>query len=433
LKQAVRWLAGNLPLMIMALVLAALAWLVALEQADPTVERLYSQPVPITLTKAPEDLLIVGTFDERVQVTLRTTKSVWDSLRIEDFQVRADITGLGEGTHEVSVEAVLNREPARVVRLEPETVVIRLDQKSSRSVPVRVETEGTPALGYIPRAKVVEPTDVAVIGPTSYVTRVVGAFATLSIQDAQEDVEETLRIRPRDSAGDSVPYVSLSPDSAYVRIPIEPSGYHSTLAVKAVLTGEIESGYRVTDISIDPPTVTVFGNPTDLAALEQGFIETKPVDVGGAGADVVVQPGLNVPPKVTIVPGEQVKVRVFVEAIQSSLTITNAPEIQGLEPGYTATVSPDVVQVILNGPLPTLESLESDDVRVVLELFELPEGTHQIAPEVIAPNQITAQSVIPATVQVKIAEVPVPTPTIEAEGSVTVTATITSSSTITDQ
>jgi YbbR domain-containing protein len=262
---------------------------------------------------------------------------------------------------------------------------------------------------------------------------VVGAFATLSIENAEDDVEETLTLRPWDSEGDIVPYVTLVPETVDVRIPIEPSGYHASLAVKAVLTGSVSSGYRVTDISIDPPTVTVFGNPVDLAALEQGFIETKPVNVDGAQEDVIVRPGLNVPSKVTIVPGEEVEVRVLIEAIQSSLTITSTPQIQSLGPAYTATVSPDVVQVILNGPLPKLESLRPDDVRVVLDLFEYTPGTYQIVPEVVTPEDITPQSLIPETVQVRIAPMPTPTPRLQSTITATVTATITSTATIDDQ
>lgn len=423
MKQVARWLLANFPLMVMAVILAVLAWFVAVEQTNPTLERRFPQPVPVTTTGLPEDLVIVGTFDERIQVTVRTTQSVWDSLRVEDFEVTADLSGLGSGVHEVPVDVVLDKEPSRITERDPQAVVIELDARASPTVPVRIETEGRPAIGYVPRPKVVEPREVTVVGPASYVTRVVGAFATLSIQGAEEDVEDTLRVRPQDSDGDSVPYVTLTPETVDVRVPIEPSGYHTTLAVKAVLTGEIASGYRVTDISIDPPTVTVFGNPDELAALEQGFIETKPIVVEGAQDDVVVRPGLSTPAEVTLVPGQQVEVQVFVDAIESSLTITNTPEIQGLEPGYTATVSPDTVQVILSGPLPRLESLTPDDVRLVLDLFELPVGTHQVEPEVIAPEEITAQGVIPATVQVRISDVADLTPTPTITGTATVTGT----------
>lgn len=431
MKEAARWLISSIPLILMALILAALAWFVALEQADPTVERTFTQPIPISVTGLEEDLLIVGSFQERVQVTVQTTRSVWDALEVDDFEAVADVSDLGPGVHEVPVQVDLRQEPSRLIEREPETIVVELDSRASQVVPVHLEVTGDPAVGYVLRGKTVEPRDVTVSGPSSYVTQVVEAFAAVNIEGLEEDLEETLSLRPRNSEGETVPYVSLNPDAVDLFVSVDPSGYHNTLSVKAVLTGEVASGYRITDIAIDPPTVTIFGNPADLAALEEGFIETKPVNVAGAQQDVVVRPGLTVPPKVTVVPGQQVEVRVSIEAIQSSLTITSTPEIQGLEPGYTATLSPDTVQVVLNGPLPILESLEAEDVRVVLDLFDLSRGAHQIEPEVVTPDEITPQSIIPATIQVRIAEIPTPTATPESTITSTVTATITSTGTIT--
>jgi len=431
MKQALRWVAGNVPLMLMAFLLATLAWVVALEQADPTLERSFSQPITVTPRNANEDLLIVGSFQERVQVTLKTTQSVWETLEAEDFEATVDLSGLEPGLHEIPIEVTVDREPTTIVSVQPETLEIELDVAASRIVPVRVEAQGEPAVGYVVRRQIIDPTDVTVQGPSSYVTRVVEGFATLSIDGANGNVEETVSLRPHGPEGDTVPNVTLNPDAAEVFITIEPSGYHSTLAVQVVLTGEVASGYRVTDISIDPPTVTVFGDPADLASLEEGFIETKPINVAGAQQDVVVRPGLTVPPKLMVVPGQQVEVRVSIEAIQSSLTLTSPLEVQGLEPGFTATLSPDVVQVVLSGPLPRLEALTSDDVRVVLDLFDLPPGTHQIEPEVIPPERISAQSVIPATIRVTISDTPIETVTPTSTITSTVTGTSPSTPTIT--
>ena len=105
------------------------------------------------------------------------------------------------------------------------------------------------------------------------------------------------------------------------------------------------------------------------------------------------------------------EVKVAVEAIQSSLTVEIVPEIQGLGPSLTATVSPETVEGILSGPLPLLETLETNDVRVVLGLFGLPLGTHQIEPQVVVPAGMAAQSILPATVQVDVFVAPTPTPT----------------------
>ena len=410
MKAALRWIVGNLPLMVLALILASLAWVVALEEEDPTLEERYRQPIQITPPEPPEGMLIMNEFDGHVQVTIRAPKSVWDSLKVDDFTATVDLTGLGTGTHQVPIQLTLNKQPSRVILFEPQYVTLELERRAERPVPVRVQIEGKPALGYLRRATTIDPSEVLASGPSTYVTQIVEALTSVSVQDANADVEKELQLRPQDSEGQPVPHVTLTPDVVNVRIPIELSSYYSRLPVKVVLEGQIAPGHRVTDISVEPPEVTVFGSPDVLEALP-GYIEA-PVDVEGAQANVIVRPALNVPPNVAVVSEQQVEVRVFIEAIQSSLTMEITPELQGLRPGLTATVSLETVEVILSGPLPLLETLEAGDVRVVLDLFDLSRGTHQLEPQIVVPEGLTAQSIIPATVQVEIFTAPTPTPTL---------------------
>ncbi|MCK4315042.1 MAG: hypothetical protein KAX24_04655, partial [Anaerolineae bacterium] len=337
--------------------------------------------------------------------------SVWDSLKADDFIATVDLTGLGPGVHQVPVQVTLNKQPSRVTLFEPEYITLELDARMERSVPVRVQIEGKPTLGYLRQATTIDPSEVLVNGPSTYVAQVVETFTSVSVQETNADVEGEFPLQPQDSEGQPVPHVTLTPEMVNVRIPIKLSSYYRPLAVKVVLLeGQGSPGYRVTNISVEPPEVTVFGSPEVIKALP-GYIETEPIDVEGAQADVVVRPALNTPSNVAVVSDQQVEVRVFIEAIQSSLTMEIAPELQGLRPSLTATVSPETVEVILSGPLPLLETLEPSDVRVVLDLFDLSRGTYQIKPQVVVPEGLAAQSIIPATVQVEIFTAPTPTPT----------------------
>jgi YbbR domain-containing protein len=409
-RAALRWIGSALPLMLLALVLAALAWVVAVEEEDPTLEERYSQPIPVVPPDLPEGMLIVGEFDEHVQVTVHAPRSVLQALTVGDFTATVDLIDPSSGVHQVPVQVELSKHPSRVILVEPEYVTLELDSRAERSIPVRVEIDGKPALGYLQRTWVVDPRQVTVRGPSSYVTRVVETVTAISVQDANADIEGEFPLQTRDSEGQSVPHVTLMPERVEVRIPIEPSGYYRALAVKVVLEGNIAPGYSNPYIFVEPPTVTVFGTPGVISALP-GFIETAPINVEGAQADVIDRPALNVPPNVAIVSGQQVEVRVSIQPIPSSLTVEVTPEAQGLGPGLTANVSPETVQVILGGPLPVLEALEAGDVRIVLDLFKLPIGTHQIEPQVVVPERVTAQSINPATVQVEILASTTLTPT----------------------
>jgi YbbR domain-containing protein len=412
-KAALGWFASNLPLMILAIILAPFVWFVAVEEEDPTVEERYPQPIPITLSGLSEGMAIVDDAerDKYVQFTVRAPQSVWDSLEVEDFTASINLAGLSAGTYQAFIQWTLDKQPARVLLVEPECITLSLDRKVERSVPVHVQLVGKPALGYLKRSMILEPSEVTVIGPSTYVTRAVEAVTSISVQDASADVEGRFQLQLRDSEGKSIPHVTFTPEVVTARVPIEQSSYYRALPIRVVLEGQVAPGYRVTAITVEPPTITLFGAPDVLDALP-GFIETEPINMEGAQEDVIERPVLNKSPDVMVVPGQElVRVEVSIEAIQSSLTVDVTPELQGLEPSFTATVSPETVEVILSGALPLLETLEADDVRIILELFSLPVGIHQIEPQMVAPEGLIIQSVNPATVQVEIVAAPAPTPT----------------------
>lgn len=409
-KSALQWAASNAPLVVLALILAVLTWIVALEEEDPTDEERFSQPIPITVRGRSEDMVIVGEFDERVQITVRAPRSVLDSLEIDDCVATVDLAGKEAGIHKVPVKVVLKKKPSDVRHIEPEYVTLELEPRAERLVPVHIEVGGEPAPGYLTQTSAITPTQTTASGPGSYVTQVVEALAWVSVQGASTDIGGELPLKPLDGKGQPVPNVTLAPAVAHVHVPIQQSSDHRALPVSPIQRGQIASGYRITGISVEPPTVNVRGAPYVLDALP-GYIETEPIDVEGARTDVVVQPMLEVPPGITLTPPEQhVTVTVSIKAIQGSLTMKVVPELQSLEPGLTATISLASVEVILGGPLPLLETLESGDVHVILNLFEKQRGTHQIKPQVIKAEELVVLSINPATVQVEILTAPTPTP-----------------------
>jgi YbbR domain-containing protein len=128
---------------------------------------------------------------------------------------------------------------------------------------------------------------------------------------------------------------------------------------------------------------------------------------------------LDLPSGVSMLGDPFVQVSVQVEPIESSLTLQRVPTTQGLQPGFTARLSPELVDVIVSGPVPILDTLRADDVQVILNLLNLDIGAHQLTPEVSVPNGLTVVSVLPATIQVVISEAITPTGTITATTLIT--------------
>jgi len=181
-------------------------------------------------------------------------------------------------------------------------------------------------------------------------------------------------------------------------------GGYRNVSVKVVTTGQIKSGYRLTDISSNPLVVTIFSADAELVKYLPGFIETQPLDLSGASEDMVVSLPLDLPSGTTIVGESTIKVSVSIAPIQGSITLTNLPvEIIGLDPELSAVLSPDRVDIILSGPLPTLDELIPGNVRIFIDLTNFEESTYQLEPSVeINIQSVLVQSLLPATIEVEI-------------------------------
>lgn len=402
MKAVLRWVVGSLPLMFLALVLSIVSWFVAVEAEDPTISGRYTEAIPIAITGLPDGMMLMEVSAREGKVELRATESVWISLVPGDFSAVAELTGLEAGEHTVPVDVRLGKEPADILAIAPQTITVRLERRLEIVVPVRLQIEGEVSLGYLRGAPSIEPTEVSVTGPASAVERITQAVVAISVQGETADVEGGHAVRVLDEAGELVLGVTVSPNRVDLNVPIELSGYYRFLAVRVVLEGQVAANHRITDIIVDPPTVTVFGSPDVVAALP-GFIETGPISVADATADVIERPSLILPENVTLVSGQRpVEVSVVVEPVQGSRTVNVPPTIQGLDPGLTATIPLDTIAIVLTGPLPVLEALESGDVQVVLDLFGLAAGNHEIETRAIVPAGVTAQSIFPAVIQVQI-------------------------------
>jgi YbbR domain-containing protein len=136
-----------------------------------------------------------------------------------------------------------------------------------------------------------------------------------------------------------------------------------------VTVGQIASGYRLTNIFVFPPTVTVFSsNPALVESLPE-YIETLPFDLTGLKDDVETQVELKLPAGVELVGDQQVRLQVGVAAIESSLALTNViVEPAGLAANLVAQITPNATDVIIGGPLGTLESIKVSDLRVLIDL-----------------------------------------------------------------
>ncbi|MCJ7667509.1 MAG: CdaR family protein [Anaerolineae bacterium] len=385
---------------LIALILALTIWVVAMREQNPMVQDHFPQGIPIEVVNKGEDLLILGDFEEEVTLLIRAPQKVWGDLGAEEFHAYIDLADLGVGTHEAPVK-VQHPGAVRVVEKSPDVVSITLDKAARRQFGVRVNILGEVPVGYKYGVSVVTPSQVVVSGPQSLVDQVEAVVIDLQLRGEKATIEKAFEPWPQNRIGGTVSGVEISPPQVMVQLPIEQESGYRDVSVKVVTQGTVASGYWISDIRVNPSTVTVYGDPQRVSQL-LGFVETELVDVEGAKTNLTRSVGLVLPEDISLLGVGRVLVRISVSPVLGGQTIRVSPTLQGLAPGLGATVSPEMVEVILAGPLADLSALQAGDVQVLLDLLDLGPGTYKISPQVVKPDSLEVQSIVPDQLEVVI-------------------------------
>jgi YbbR domain-containing protein len=210
--------------------------------------------------------------------------------------------------------------------------------------------------------------------------------------------------------------ITVTPESVHITIPVSQQGGFRDVAVKVTVQGQVASGYRLENISVFPPVITVFASDPELVNALPGIVDTQPLDLQDAKEDISTRLALILPENITVVGTQSVQVQVGISPIQTSVTLLNQRiNILGLPEGLAAQVLPQTVDVIISGPLPILEVMTPQDVIVSVDVTGLIIGTYQLTPkwEVLVGN-VLVESILPSTVEVVISipATPTATPTV---------------------
>jgi YbbR domain-containing protein len=407
-----RWVWENLRTLALALVLGLAVWVTAVNAADPLEARAYPAAIAIEYTGVDPALLIVGNPPQEGHLTVQAPSSVWDQITQQDLHLRASLAKLGPGTHQVRVDASIDRRPARVTASDPLTVAVTLERSASKTVSVRAAMGGDALLGYRAEQPQVTPASVTVTGPASQVAQVREAVAEIDITGRRDNVDEQVILLAADASGEAVTGVELSPNLARVVVPIQQIVGYRLVAVLPIIQGQVEAGYQVTNITITPTLVTVFSPDPQAVDALPGYVETEAVSLAGATQSIERRVSLSLTKGIFLAGSQDILVQITIAPIEITTTITRTLEFQGLKTGLHAQASPSTVSVILKGPLPTLEKLAPEDVRVILDLAGLGIGTYQLTPQVTnLPADVVRQTILPDTIEVVIAAGPPPSPT----------------------
>ncbi len=385
---------------VVSFLLATLLWGWVTQLQDPYDTRRFTG-IPIETADLQDSWQVVSTLPEAT-VTIGDAESRVDAVDPRDISVRADTSDIDRpGTHRVPL--IIDSPPVSDRSVEPSEVSIQIDDRVTAVFPLTnrntTERDQTRSIGDVTP----EVSQVTVSGPSTAVDRIETVVLPVALGEHTEDFDDTFTPYAADSRGQAISEVEILPEDVQTRVEVQTRG--KSVSVIPNTMGTPAEGFTIEQRSAIPDVIVVDGPPDVLDALL--FVNTDAVDVTGATESFSARVGLaDLPEGVTVIDqsGGTIEVRIALSnTTQTSQTVSavNVDQI-GLQAGLEAQLEPPQISLQVNAPVEVLQAMQSEDIKVFVDLTGLGPGTYDMQPQVTMPQGATWLGNDPATVAVTI-------------------------------
>jgi YbbR domain-containing protein len=366
--------------------LAFLLWAWVTTQRDPPETRVFAD-LTLQAPTLPDPLQIAG---EMPPVTIEVIgpRSVVDQVSRAGLRPTLDVSDvIGPGNYQAAVQVELPA-AARINSVTPSRVALVVDETASRTMhldvtPAQID-DPTRRIGEI----VPEVSEVTVSGPKRLVDNVDQVVLPVDIGDRTNDFGADFVPTALDEAGQPIPEVAVLPSRVMTTVEVEQRGRAVPVLVQTA--GNPAQGYESVGSVANPSTVLLDG--PDEAVANILSVVTAPVNIDGATETVSTRVGLeDLPPDVRVVNPADGSVVAVVQIRPRGVTqlLTDLPvHVSGVPEGFTASIAPDRLGVVVFASEETMAHLSGDEISASVSAEGLGAGRHQIRPNVTVPPEV---------------------------------------------
>lgn len=265
----------NLVVKIFAVLGAVILWVFVMNEENPFLEKKIT--VPIEIEDAQKDCKLTLS-KEKVALKLRGKRSSFLASPKSSFYVWVDASGLGEGAHQVDVEAKIPP-GLELVSLSPSEVTLSIERIMKKTVRLSVITTDAVADGSVVARIIPEVNVVTITGTRSAVERVKKVMASVPLSGSQTSFTAEVPLTPFDEKNRPVEGVEISKSSMIVKVEITKGLSKKTVSIKPVFSSDLPAGYSFSGAKISPDTVMIEGSQEMLAKINE--MPTAPISLSG--------------------------------------------------------------------------------------------------------------------------------------------------------
>lgn len=373
----------NWGLKLVSFLFAVMLWIVVTNINDP-ISPLEVNNIPVVIKN--DDLItgkgqvyeVLDGTNMIDSVIIRAPRSIIDKLGESNVVAEADVNDL-TSLNTISIKLSTNKynDKLESIKGNIESVRLNIEEKQTRSFPIRPNVTGNIQEGYLLGSVTTEQNLIRVSGPKSVVSQIAKAQAEVDVSGFTSNIGTDSDIRLYNEEGVEIRSQSIEKNISKVRVNVEILE-KKTVPILYKVSGTPAEGYKATgEITSSRDTVTIAGKSElmrDTASIE---IPEGVLDVNGARETLVAAVDLHdYLPKGAILAEEdfdgQISVSVQIEQVQRRNVAVAVEDISitGVPAGYHATVSEPEERygVVLLGLNSELEQIDVNALEVYVDV-----------------------------------------------------------------
>ena len=325
---------------------------------------------------------LISEFDpQTVNLSFECTRAIASQLTNRTLSVAVDLAGINSTgntrlSYTINFPSAVDRAALTPKSRSVERISLSVDRLSSRDVQVRVNYRGgTAADNLIAEQAEFEPHTITVSGPEEVVSRIYQAFVPVTRENLAATFKADLEFILLDDDGDEIDEnllssVTSSHETINVTIPIKEVKDVPLTVDRIHGAGTSEQN---TTVSIDPPMVTVSGDPSALRNFNSITLGT--VDMTRFGRTTTVPFPIIVPDHLRNLSGEtEAFVLVEVTGLEISYFSTSNLQWINTPPGLSVDMRTQTLDVRIRGTPDDLLLVSRENIRVVADLSDYGTG-----------------------------------------------------------
>ena len=344
----------------------------------------------------------VSGIPETVTVEVIGESSDLQMLNLQDnYQIVADLSGLTEGAHDVTLQAK-NFSPRLEVIIKPSTAVVTIKRKESKRFTLGYDFVNTAKMDsiYALGEPQFDQGEVVVRASTETLSKIAFVKALIDVSGVESDFESEAEIAAYDQAGNRIK-VDIRPST--VKASVKVSTPNKSVPITLVPNGTMPNGKAIASYKLDSQAVTIYAPESVLETITELPIY---IPVHNLTSDQRITMPINLPSKVTKASLNNVAIEIKIENAETK-EIKDVPIQYKKAPstGYDVKAvdgNSGTMVVTVNGAKGQLEGVTKNDIQIVADFSAVTEpGVYDIPISITGTNKLLTYETKSTTIKLE--------------------------------